>query len=99
MLIRAARRVSSDFFENKEGLIKFFKSGDNRRNYKHVSDILKRTHFTGQEYLDLDLEFKDPRVKGLGFIKKLPLTRQQLIYDHLHNKDQTPTYAEIQRRT
>jgi hypothetical protein len=94
MLIRAGRRVASNFFENKEGLIQFFKSGGNRKNYKHVSDILKRTHFPGQEYLDTYLEFKDPVSKRLGFIKKLPLTRREIIYNHLYNKEQTPTYAE-----
>jgi hypothetical protein len=94
MLIRAGRRVASNFFENKEGLVQFFKSGGNRKNYKHVSDILKRTHFPGQEYLDTDLEFKDPVSKSLGYIKKLPLTRKQIIYDHLYNKEQTPTFAE-----
>ena len=94
MLIKSSRRVSSNFFENKEGLIKFFKSGGNRRNYKHVSDILKRTHFPGQEYLDTDLEFKDPTTKSIGYIRKLPLTRRQIIYNHLFNKEQPPTFAE-----
>ena len=94
ILTRAVRRVSSNFFETKRGLEDFFRSGGDRRNYKHVSDILKRTHFAGQEYLDMFLDFKDPTNKTIGFIKKLPLTRRQLIYDHLHNKGSEPTYAE-----
>jgi hypothetical protein len=94
ILLRTARKVSADFFENKEGLVRFFKSGGNRRNYKHVSDILKRTHFPGQEYLDTDLTFEDPVSKSLGYVKKLPLSRQQIIYNHLFDREQTPTFAE-----
>lgn len=94
MLLAAGRSVARDFFQSKSNLIKFFKSGNNRRNYKHVSDILKRTHFEGEQYLDLSLEMKDPGIKGLGFIKKLPLRRQQYVSNYQYKHDITPTFAE-----
>jgi len=94
MLMFAARRVSSNFFETRRGLENFFRSGGPRRNYKHVSDILKRTHFAGQEYLDMFLQFKDPEAKAMGFIRKLPLTRRDLVMNNLQSKAQVPTFAE-----
>ena len=94
ILMFATRKVSTNFFESRRGLENFFRSGGNRRNYKHVSDILKRTHFAGQEYLDMFLEFKDPEAKAMGFIRKLPLTRRNLIANFQQPKAQMPTFAE-----
>ena len=94
MLLAAGRSVSRDFFQSKQNLEKFFKSGGNKRNYKHVSDILKRTHFEGEQYLDLSLEMIDTGIKGLGFIKKLPLRRQQYVLNYQYKHDITPTFAE-----
>lgn len=94
MLVSAGASVSSTFFESRTGLLQFFSSGGRYKNYKHVSDILKRTHFEGQEYLDMHLEFKDPNVKSFGFIRKLPLTRREIIMNNLKRKEQVPTFAE-----
>ncbi len=94
MLISAGRRVARDFFESRRGLMQFFKSGNQRRNYKHVSDILKRTHVPGEKYLDLTLEMFDKTSKSYGYIKKLPLTTRPLVSAHHFASESAPKFAE-----
>jgi hypothetical protein len=94
MLQAAARRVADMFFMNRKGLETFFQSGGSKRNVAHVSDILKRTHFSGETINDTTLEFKDTESKKLGYVKKLPLTSRQYILPGYYTNEKAPTFAE-----
>jgi len=95
MIQAAGRSVSRTFFESRKGLEDFFRSGGPKhRGFKHVSDILERTHFPGEKYLDTALYMEDAAAPGVGFVKKLPLTRQQVVHPNYMKYERPPTFAE-----
>ena len=95
MLQAAGRSVSRTFFENRKGLEDFFNSGGPKhRGFKHVSDILERTHLPGGTYQDVMLEMRDPTSKGVGYVKKLPLTRREFVVPGYYEIESAPTFAE-----
>ena len=92
LLIASSRLIARNFFETKTGLESFLLG--NKKNYKHVSDISRRTHRSGTQYLDMWLEMSDKNAKGIGYVKKLPLTRQQYVAEFRYQTETPPTFAE-----
>jgi hypothetical protein len=95
MLQAAGRSVARTFFESRKGLENFFNSGGPKhRGFKHVSDILERTHLPGSTYRDVMLQMYDPESKAVGFVKKLPLTRRGYVVPGYYEIETPPTFAE-----
>jgi hypothetical protein len=76
MNITTGLGIQNKFFTSVNGLINFMKSGRGPNGttiYHHVSDILSKTFFEGDRYIDMDIHLKpDRRYASMGFMKVLP---------------------------
>lgn len=75
MYISAGRLVASEFFTTNNGLTRFFKSGEGTE-WHHVSDILSRTFFPGEQMPNISLTFFDKHYPSFGYVWKLPIQRR-----------------------
>lgn len=90
-----ARKVYHDYFESNENIRKFL-SGNVPKKYLYVSNIKNRTHYPGHAYHNMTLAFNNKKLPSLGYVRKLPLTRQHHILGHYLHKETNvaPTFAE-----
>ena len=75
MYISAGRLVATEFFTTNNGLTRFFKSGEGT-DWHHVSDILSRTFFPGEQMPNISLTFFDKNYPSFGYVWKLPIQRR-----------------------
>ena len=95
MYISAGRMIASDFFTTNNGLITFFKSGEGNA-YHHVSDILSRTFFPGEQLPNISLTFFDKYYPSFGYVWRLPIQRRDRSTLHANlAREPAPARSEI----
>jgi hypothetical protein len=95
MYISAGRMVASEFFTSNNGLTTFFKSGEGT-GWHHVSDILSRTFFPGEQMPNITLTFFDKYYPSFGYVWKLPIQRRDRSTLHANlAREPAPARSEI----
>jgi hypothetical protein len=81
MNINTGLGVQNKFFRSQANFRNFLQGG--RRNgvqYKHVTDILSRTHLPGNKYPDMDLHLEPNKYyPTMGYIKTVPMRHSRAV--------------------
>jgi hypothetical protein len=94
MAIQNGQIIQRMFFESREGVQKFLKSGREKESDPHihlVTNLLSKTFLPGDNYNNMTINVIPNKQYGnMGYIRKLPFLRRATI----HRKTVPPTYAE-----
>ena len=81
MNINTGLGVQNKFFTSKEKFLNFLKGGRGGGvQYKHVTNILSRTHLPGNKYPNMKIQLEPNKTyPTMGFIKKIPTRHSKAV--------------------